>query len=819
MADVPEWVYHCAWDFGDERAPSPMLALRRPLSRLASCLLLQANAARQEASSRVIWAPVRFFYKEELPSFLLRADDDPAFFRPSKLGEIGLSNADLISKILYVVRRPYWSPEVERELQLLDIRPSEFHINEVLKNIQEPDVANGFFQWIRRQKWYVPSTYSFSILLNTYGRGKDFQAVQRVLADLKADKCPMTTVAYNTLIKVYGKAHKLDEAWGYYKEMQDSRCVPDIFTFNTLMSLYSYAGQSEKVLEVYDEMQKIGCSLDRVGYEVVVPHAGKVGRLDLACMLFERMKAEGHQPNAVAYSALIAGQLKSGRLEIGTKYFEEMRSLEIRPLLGTFASLIEAYCKSGRLETGLKFFKDMEAFNYKPNLCIYAALVDAHAKAGMLDAALEFYERMRGVGLWLPPLIFAVLIEQHAQAGKAETAVRLYREMRGVGLRPSHFTCRIVVGAVAKGGKYDDVERILFEMQEMGLNVADAVNDSIVKLVDDKRISDAWELFLKVTGHGFTPHVSLCREILHGFLSCGDMEHARQMLSFMQRPGSAVDLRTYCMLLEFFLRGSRLEHEEVIISFMRETKHPAHSFLCGLMGSSKHRKGQSLADYIKSFYSELEAEVDFKTRRYLTNVLLNYLVVMGQERKARSFWKVVYQIHMYPNSIVLQGDLTWCLKVRSMSIGAALIGVLCTLEKFRERILKRRFVPQRIKILTGSKADSDAIAVRQAIEAMMKPLDSPFIFQDEDLGSFWCRGSFFVKWFRQSHVRGILRQQLPPEEEETAEASATTAGKLLLVGSDDMPLPASPDLPFPVGDEDVLPPGFQHGSAATAAAF
>ena len=69
------------------------------------------------------------------------------------------------------------------------------------------------------------------------------------------------------------------------------------------------------------------------------------------------------------------------------------------------------------------------------------------------------------------------------------------------------------------------------------------------------------------------------------------------------------------------------------------------------------------------------------------NVLLNYLVLIGQMNRAGCVWKVVYENKLFPKAIVFDQHIAWSLDIRNLSVGAALVAVVHTLHRFRKRML------------------------------------------------------------------------------------------------------------------------------------
>ncbi|KAJ7569809.1 hypothetical protein O6H91_01G095300 [Diphasiastrum complanatum] len=676
---------------------------------------------------------------------------------PAPLEARPLTDAEIISALRDSLQKPSWTKEIAKELDLLlyAAKPKAYHISEALKQQRNVSVALDFFGWVKRQPWYTPNPYIYTILINSLGRGSDLGVIQQMVQSMKTEGCAFTTVTYNTLIRIFGKAKQLDEVSRVYKEMQEAGCKPDSYTFGTLISVYYTAGVPEKVVDAYDDMIKESDQSTDVIYEMVISSLAKVGKLDRACKIFEEMLEKGFKPSAVLYFTMVIFLAKAGKLDLGMKFYGAMQDAGHKAGLGTYCALIESYAKSGRLELSMKLYKDMQAAAFEPNLSLYSTLLESHAKAGKLDVAMGFYNDMRNVGLWPSPHIYAALVEFSVRGGKPDVAVQLYKDMREVGLRPPQDTFRQVIAAIARSGNLKDAENILNEMKVSGFRVDDIFMEVLMGFLDEGNVALGGRLFLKAQALNIQPNIRVYRQLLHGLIEEKMYSAAKQVVISMLNSASGIDLRSYCVIFRHFVKCSEEQHEKPLLQLMRIMKHPAHSFLCKLLQGP--RQEQSLSDLVSLFYTSPAMTVDLKSKRYFTNLLMNYLVLMGQQRLASCVWRIASEANIYPDVIQFKTDLVWSLYVKNMSVGTTLIATLCTLESFRERILKRRFVPQRIKILTGLRDDSSSSFVREAVEKMLRPLDSPFQFNDAPLGCLWCRGASFVKWFRLPYVREVLR--------------------------------------------------------------
>jgi hypothetical protein len=55
---------------------------------------------------------------------------------------------------------------------------------------------------------------------------------------------------------------------------------------------------------------------------------------------------------------------------------------------------------------------------------------------------------------------------------------------------------------------------------------------------------------------------------------------------------------------------------------------------------------------LREFFQSIDYQLEEGAARYYVNVLLNYLVLMGQKNRARYVWKVAYENKLFPKTIL-----------------------------------------------------------------------------------------------------------------------------------------------------------------------
>lgn len=122
----------------------------------------------------------------------------------------------------------------------------------------------------------------------------------------------------------------------------------------------------------------------------------------------------------------------------------------------------------------------------------------------------------------------------------------------------------------------------------------------------------------------------------------GLYESAKPLLDTYVNSAAKVDLILYTSILAHLVRCQDEEKERHIMEILSATKHKAHSFMCGLLTGTEQRKTPVLS-FVREFFQGIDYEQEEGAAKYFVNVLLNYLVLMGQMNRARYVWKVAYE--------------------------------------------------------------------------------------------------------------------------------------------------------------------------------
>ncbi|KAG8365292.1 hypothetical protein BUALT_Bualt18G0089400 [Buddleja alternifolia] len=664
-----------------------------------------------------------------------------------------IMNISAVAKLVEVVKRWRWGPDMETQLDKLQFVPNMTHIAQALKIIDDSEALLSLFRWAKRQSWYLPNDECYVMLFDKLNLSRDFDGIQSVFEEMVRESGGdgfSSFGAYNRVLQYLAKAEKLEVTFCCFKKTQELACKLDTHTYNSLITLFLNKGLPYKAFEIYENMEKDGCSLDASSYDLMIPSLAKSGRLDAAMRLFQEMKEKNYRPSSGIFVSLVDTMGKAGRLDTSMKVYMEMKGFGLRPSGSMFVSLIESFVKAGKLETALKLWDEMKKAGFRPNYGLYTIIVESHAKSGKLDIAMSIFSDMEKAGFLPTPSTYSSLLEMHAASGQVDAAMKLYNSMTNAGLRPGLSTYTSLLTLLAKKKLLDVAAKILLEMKAMGYSVEVNASDVLMVYIKDGSVDLALRWLRFMGSSGIRTNNFILRQLFESCMKNGLYESAKPLLETYVHAAAKVDLILYTSILAHLVRCQEEQNERHLMSILSCTKHKAHAFMCGLFTGPEQRK-QPVLLFVREFFQGIDYEMEEGAARYFVNVLLNYLVLMGQINRARCVWKVAYENKLFPKAIVFDQHIAWSLDVRNLSVGAALIAVVHTLHRFRKRMLYYGVVPRRIKLVTGP-------TLKIVVAQMLSSVESPFEVSKVVLRA---PGDSVLEWFKKPIVQQFLLNEIP----------------------------------------------------------
>ncbi|CAA0826797.1 Pentatricopeptide repeat-containing protein [Striga hermonthica] len=343
----------------------------------------------------------------------------------------------VVENVHRILHQYKWGPMTEQALGRLDCSLDAYQANQVLKQLQDYNVALGFFHWLKRKPGFKHDGHTYTTMIGILGRARQFTAINKLLNQMVSDGCQPSTVTYNRLIHSYGRANYLKEAMTVFNQMQRVRCEPDRVTYCTLIDIHAKSGYLDVAIDLYQRMQEAGLSPDTFTYSVIINCLGKAGHLAVAHKLFYEMVDRGCVPNLVTYNIMIALHAKARNYQSSLQLYREMQSAGFEPDKVTYSIVMEVLGHCGYLDEAEFVFAEMKRKKWVPDEPVYGLLVDLWGKAGNVEKAWEWYRAMLNAGLRPNVPTCNSLLSAFLRVHRFHDAYNLLQSMIGLGLSPT----------------------------------------------------------------------------------------------------------------------------------------------------------------------------------------------------------------------------------------------------------------------------------------------------------------------------------------------------------------------------------------------
>ncbi|XP_037486894.1 pentatricopeptide repeat-containing protein At1g79490, mitochondrial-like [Triticum dicoccoides] len=622
----------------------------------------------------------------------------------------------------------------------------------------DPTPLLSLVGWARHQPWFVPSddlSFIVAARLSPATHSSDLMSLfDDALLHPEPASFPKTLNAVVSALSTHGL---LEPAFYCFKRLRDAGFhglqTP---TYNALLSLLLARGLAFKAFEVLDEMSVAGCDLDKGTYELAVPALARAGRIDASRKLFDEMRQrDGVRPASPGvYSTMVDVLAKSGRLDAAMGMYREMVAVGHRVSTAVSTAMLEGLVKAGKLDAGMELWEEMQRGGLRPSFGLYTMVVEANARSGRLDVAAKLFGDMEKSGFFPTPATYACLVEMHASAGNVDVAMRMYHSMANAGTRPGLSTFTALLTMLANKKLLDLAAKVLLEMKASGFPIEVTASDLLMIYIKDGSTELALRWLRFMGSAGIRTNNFIIRQLFESCMKMGLYDSARPLLETYVGAAAKVDMILYTSILAHLVRCQDEDSERAIMNILRVSRHKAHDFMCGLFTGPEQRKKPVLS-FVREFFQGIDYENEESAARYFVNVLLNYLVLMGQMNRARCVWKVAYENKLFPKAIVFDQHIAWSLDIRNLSVGAALVSTVHTLHRFRKRMLYYGVVPRRIKLVTGP-------TLKMVVAQVLASLESPFEVSKVVLRA---PGDSVLEWFKKPIVQQFLLNEIPSKSD------------------------------------------------------
>ncbi|KAL8189132.1 hypothetical protein R6Q57_029393 [Mikania cordata] len=546
-------------------------------------------------------------------------------------------------------------------------------VNRVIIEFRKsPELALGFYKWIREQKSFSPSLDCVCILIHVMISNKRYDDALDLMIKL------MQTMDYSHL-------EVLEGIWNSYDPkiscpdvfdalvrastlLGDTKCAYEVITklrmekdfdvsihaWNNFLNHLLRSTEMDHFWRKYEEMISYGYLENVYTMNLVILALCKEMLIYEAISIFYRMLKGGIYPNVVTFNMIIDGACKLGDVDLGLKLFRNMGMLSkglVMPNAVTFNCLINGYCKLGDLKTTDCLRDEMKKMGIEPNLRTYGTLVDGYLRKGCIDEAFRLCSQMVDSGFIPNNIIYNSIIHWLYFLGDTTTASTLLSHMIKINVRFDKFTNSILVKGLSRNGFLN--EALGYHKWLAGKNLVDKdrfLENTLVYYLfrsGNESVSKMKQVLVDLFDCGLTPDIVTYGTMIDAFSKKGNISNAVSVYDDMVKMGKKPNLMIYNSIVDGLSKNVSIDAAKILVDELKKSSLidavTLNSLLNGYCMNWKVKEALNL------FFQMQE---DGKLVNNITyNILMNFLCKFCSIEEAKELMEMMVTQGLTPDSI------------------------------------------------------------------------------------------------------------------------------------------------------------------------
>ncbi|XP_027369099.1 pentatricopeptide repeat-containing protein At4g30825, chloroplastic [Abrus precatorius] len=170
---------------------------------------------------------------------------------------------------------------------------------------------------------------TYNTIIAAYGKNKDLKNMSSTVQKMQFDGFSVSLEAYNSMLDAYGKDGQMEAFRSVLQKMKESNCAADHYTYNTVINIYGEQGWINEVANVLTELKECGLGLDLCSYNTLIKAYGIAGMVEEAAGLIKEMRKNGIEPDKKTYTNLITALRRNDKFLEAVKWSLWMKQMKL----------------------------------------------------------------------------------------------------------------------------------------------------------------------------------------------------------------------------------------------------------------------------------------------------------------------------------------------------------------------------------------------------------------------------------------------------------------------------------------------------------
>ncbi|KAK2968768.1 hypothetical protein RJ640_028161 [Escallonia rubra] len=468
-----------------------------------------------------------------------------------------------------------WTPKLEQTLHRLNCRDS---LNSALvATVIDPhllshhSLALGFFDWAAQQPGFAHTPTTYQSILKSLSISRQFNAVDKLLKQVKAHKIDIPPSVYKSVIASYVIGKKTQNAFSLFNDVDGlaSEIGPD--TCNSLLAALACDGDIVNAQKVFDEMTFRGVRFSTLGFGVFIWKFCRNNELDKTLNLLDEVRRNFGGINGSIIAVLVVhGLCSASRVAEAVCALHELRSRDCKPDFMAYRIVAEASRLMGNVVDVMKILKKKRKLGVAPRADDYREFLFSLISERLICEAKDLGEVIVGGDFPIQDDVLNALIGSVSTVDPC-CALLFLKFMLGKDRFPTLLTLSNLSRGLCKHGKFDELLEVFEFLSAKEYFVdTESYGTMVSFLCNAGKLREAYQVLQEMKRKGLGPDISSYNSLMEACCKEDLLRPAKRLWDEMFANGCGGNIKTYNILIRKFSERGQAEEAHRLFCHMLE---------------------------------------------------------------------------------------------------------------------------------------------------------------------------------------------------------------------------------------------------------
>ncbi|XP_055805630.1 pentatricopeptide repeat-containing protein At4g21170 [Solanum dulcamara] len=409
-----------------------------------------------------------------------------------------------------------------------------------------------------------PAKPILDTLIQTYPPA---QIVGFLIQSPKSGAIHIQSSVLSSVLECYCNKGLFLEALQVYQIVREYGYLVSINCCNTLLNLLLSKNELRLAWCYYGSIIRNGVQENVVTWSLIAQMLCKDGKFEQIVPILDKGVC-----SPVMYNILIDCYSERGNFEAAFGYLNDMYSKRIDPTFSTFSSILDGACKYQNAEVIESVMSSMVEKGLLPKVVTpdYDSVIQKFSGMGKAYAAELFFREAYEKRIKLQDSTYGSMLRAFSKEGKAEDAIWMYDIILERKIFINDKCCSAFMSVLCNENPSEEVSSMLKDLIGRGfVPPISQVSNFIVSQCEKHKWQEAEELLNVILQRGLQFESFCCYYLVRHYCFSRRIDSAISLHTELQRLGIALDVETYCTLLDRLFKLRRHEEALRIFNYMR----------------------------------------------------------------------------------------------------------------------------------------------------------------------------------------------------------------------------------------------------------